>query len=81
MTFAAHNRSHLLKRESIAVATVHDRVVLKIGNAEMQMPYETALTLSQWLRVRAKEAKRFAGDNSRHWSAIGILDDAEQTRG
>ena len=71
----------LLKRERIAVSTENDLVVLQIGNAVMKMPYETAFTLSQWMRVRAKEAKRFAGDNSRHWSVVGVLTDAEQTRG
>ena len=42
--------------------------------AMFKMPYETALQLSQWLRVRGKEAKRRAGDMSRHLSAVGILD-------
>lgn len=49
-------------------------VRLSIGNADIDMPYETALQLSQWLRVRGKQAKRLAGDQSRHWSAIAILD-------
>jgi len=69
----------LLRRERIAVAAEGDLVVLTLGNVEIKMPYETALQLSQWLRVRAKEAKRTAGDTSRHWSAVGVLTDA--TRG
>lgn len=77
--FRPSNRQALLQRERIAVLAEGDRVILKIGNSEMQMPYETALTLSQWLRVRAKEAKRTAGDTSRHWSAVGVISDA--TRG
>ena len=75
---AIHNRE-LLRRERIAVAAEGDLVVLNLGNVEIKMPYETAFQLSQWLRVRAKEAKRTAGDLSRHWSAVGVLTDA--TRG
>jgi hypothetical protein len=63
-----------LERQRIAVRTEGELVVLEVGNAQLKMPYETALQLSQWLRVRGKEAKRNAGDNSRHWSAVGILD-------
>lgn len=56
------------------VRTEGELVVLQVGNAELKMPYETALQLSQWLRVRGKEAKRLAGDSSRHWSAIAVLE-------
>lgn len=72
---------NLLQRQRIAVASEGDLVVMTLGNVEVKLPYETALLLSQWLRVRAKEAKRRAGDNSRHWSAIGTLHDANVTRG
>jgi hypothetical protein len=58
----------------MAVSTEGEMVKLSIGNAEIRMPYETAIQLSQWLRVRGKEAKRKAGDMSRHWSAIAILE-------
>jgi hypothetical protein len=59
----------------IAVSAEGDTVLLAIGNAEIRMPYETALQLSTWLRVRGKQAKRTAGDTSRHWSVIGLLDE------
>jgi hypothetical protein len=61
-----------------------DMVVMTLGNTSVKLPYDTALLLSQWLRVRAKESKRFAGDVSRHWSVIGTLHDARHgpiTRG
>lgn len=61
--------------ERIAVRAEGERVVLTIGNADITFDYETALKLSQWLRVRGKQAKRTAGDLSRHWSAIAILED------
>lgn len=63
----------LLKKQRIEVRTEGQLVVLKIGNAEMKMEYETALQISTWLRVRGKEAKANAGDHSRHWSVIGKL--------
>ena len=49
-----------------------------IGNANMTMDYETALRMSQVLRMAAKEAKRNAGDTSRSWRIIGNLTDAEE---
>jgi hypothetical protein len=71
----------LLKRQRIAVSSEGDLVVMQLGNVTLKMPYEDALQLSQWIRVRAKEAKRRAGDTSRHWSVIGTLHDANVTRG
>lgn len=66
--------SPLLSRQRIAVVAEGDMVKLSIGNADIRMPYETAIQLSQWLRVRGKEAKKTAGDMSRHWSAIGLIE-------
>lgn len=66
--------TELLQRQRIAVKARGDQVVLTIGNADIGFSYETALQLSQWLRVRGKEAKKNAGDMSRHWSAIGIIE-------
>ena len=66
--------SALLSKQRIAVAAEGELVKLTIGNADIKMPYETAIQLSQWLRVRGKEAKRNAGDVSRHWSAIGLIE-------
>ena len=66
--------SNLLSKQRIAVDIEGELVKLSIGNTDIKMPYETALQLSQWLRVRGKEAKKNAGDISRHWSAIGLLE-------
>jgi hypothetical protein len=54
-----------------------EQVILRIGDSEVRMGYECAIQLSQWLRVRGKEAKRRAGDMSRHWSAIALLEHLE----
>lgn len=64
----------LLSKQRMAVEIEGDLVKLSIGNSDIRMPYETALQLSQWLRVRGKEAKRKSGDVSRHWSAIGMIE-------
>lgn len=69
--------SPLLSKQRISVNTEGELVTLTVGNTTLKMPYETALQLSQWLRVRGKEAKRLAGDMSRHWSAIGIIEGLE----
>jgi hypothetical protein len=66
--------SPLLSRQRISVDSVGDHVLLTIGNSTIKMPYETAIQLSQWLRIRGKEAKKRCGDMSRHWSVIGVLD-------
>jgi hypothetical protein len=71
-----HARTDLLKQQRIAVDAEGELVTLVLGNVAVKMGYETALTLSQWLRVQAKRAKRHAGDNSRHWSVIGTLHNA-----
>lgn len=68
--------NNLLKQERISVVSEGELVVMQLGNVTVKLPYDTALLLSQWLRMRAKEAKRRAGDKSRHWSVIGTLHDA-----
>ena len=67
----------LLTKERITVASEGDIVHIDLGNVRVSLQYEAALLLSQWVRVRAKEAKRRAGDVSRHWSVLGTLHDAQ----
>lgn len=64
----------LLQKQRMEVGTEGELVTLTIGNTTIKMPYEAALQLSQWLRVRGKEAKRRAGDTSRHWSVVANLE-------
>ncbi len=64
----------LLKPQITEVKLEGQLVVLKIGSSEIKMEYETAIQLSTWLRVKGKEAKRIAGDDSRRWTVIGRLD-------
>ena len=67
----------LLTKQNISVDTVNDMVRLRIGNAEMNMPYETAIQLGGWLWHHGKQAKRNAGDRSKHFHVLGTLTDAE----
>lgn len=60
----------LLKKERIAVRSAGATVVMKASAAEASLPYEAALQISQWIRVRAKESQARAGDVTRHWSEI-----------
>lgn len=66
-----------LQRMRMEVVCRGELVDLVVGNTTLTMPYDAALQLSQWLRVRGKEAKRNAGDLSRHWSVIGLLEGVE----
>lgn len=64
----------LLSKQRIAVVDVGEIVEMTVGNSTLTMGYETALQLSQWLRVHGKKAKRNAGDTSRHWSAVAMIE-------
>src|SRR5262245_15769161 len=73
-TPSVHTKPSLLEPKRIAVDIEGELVVVTIGNSHLRMHYEDALKISQWLRVRAKEAKRLCGDFSKNWSALGTLD-------
>lgn len=65
----------VLKTEQVTVAIEGDLVVFKLGNREpIKFHYESALQVSQMIRLKAKEAKQKAGDVSRHWSALANLE-------
>jgi hypothetical protein len=52
-------------------------VVARIGSNTFRLHFENALTLSQWLRMRAKESRNRAGD-TRHWEEIANLSDLQR---
>lgn len=49
------------------------RVALHIGNTALRVDHDAALQMATWLRMRAKEAKRWAGDTSRTMRIAGTL--------
>lgn len=59
----------LLKKHEIAVSQEGGTVILTAGSAMASIPYQAALQISQWIRVRAKESQKRAGDTT-HWSRI-----------
>lgn len=67
-------QDRLLSKQRIEVRDVGDRVELTIGNSTVGFDYETALRISAWMRMHAKRAKATAGDQSRSWRALAILD-------
>lgn len=75
---AIHNKPALLTPQTLAVSSEGEIVVVHVGNSALRMHYSDALKISQWIRVRAKEAKNRAGDMSRHWSSLAILEDASK---
>lgn len=66
-----------LKAEQIRTDVERDLVVVAFGADEMRLPHKAALTIAQWIRMRAKESKRRAGDLGRHWSVIGTQHDLQ----
>jgi hypothetical protein len=61
--------NNLLTREHIDVRQEGISVVVRLRDSKATIPYEPAITIGQWLRVRAKQSKNRAGD-TRHWSEI-----------
>lgn len=66
--------SPLLSRQRISVEARGEMVRMTFGNVVIDFDYETGLQLSQWLRVKSKQAKHNAGDHSRQWRALAWLD-------
>ena len=50
---------------------------IEIGGHKLTMDYPCAIKLSQMLKVHGKQAKKFAGDASKHFMTEAILTDAE----
>jgi hypothetical protein len=69
-----HTPPPLLTPQALAVRSEGELVVVTVGGSDLRLHYEDALKVSQWIRVRAKEAKRRCGDVSRHWSTLAVLD-------
>lgn len=61
----------------MAVSNDGSLVSMHIGNVQIDLTYETALQLSVMLRVHGKRVKNLAGDGSRHWMVVGMMEDAE----
>ena len=60
------------------VAWEKNLVVFTFDEATIKVHYSDAYELYGWLRVAAQNAKRWAGDRSRHWTTQAHLADAEE---
>ncbi len=68
----------LLESQNMLVSHELDTVWVEIGGRRLTMDYPTAIKLSSMLRTHAKQAKKFAGDASKHWTSEAVLTDAEE---
>lgn len=68
--------SGVLTKQTFTTHAEGETCVLTIGNAELRFGYADGFKLSQAIRVTCKEAKANAGDTARHWSVLGVMDDA-----
>lgn len=56
-----------------------DTVVLDINGTELKMEYPYAIAVAEKIKLHGKQAKKWAGDSSKHWStAASLLTDAEE---
>lgn len=66
---AIHVRPKLHEYRRSDVSTYGRLVLIKIGLNTISLHFESAFTIAQWLRMRAKESRNRVGD-TRHWSEI-----------
>ena len=67
----------LVEKLRMEIGHVGTQVYFQIGNHKLEMEYPDAIKVSQLLRTHAKQAKKFAGDASKHWLTEAVLTDAE----
>ena len=58
-----------LKTQDVSVRPVGTQVAWRLGKTVAEIPYEAALTFSQWLRIRGKEARNNAKESA-NWLEI-----------
>jgi hypothetical protein len=63
----------IMQQTNVAVLAEADWVVVIFGNLKIRLPYADALTVSHWLVICAKQAKRMAGDNSHTINPLAYL--------
>lgn len=71
---AIHVKTPLEKFNSQQVGSEGRLVRVQIGNNTIRTHFENALKISQWLRLKAKECQRIAGDTERPWYTIAVVE-------
>jgi hypothetical protein len=72
----APQASPLLTKQALAVSSKGENVLLQIGNTELAMHYEHALSLSRWMRQEAQWIKRGRG-RGKATRTLGVMQDAD----
>lgn len=65
----------VLRKERIHITSEHDRVLINIGNLQVDMPYASSFKIAQGLRLASKDAMRYAKEDPHTWSTIAALND------
>lgn len=68
----------LLTRDKMEISHERDLVRFTFKGAQFAMPYDVAFQLSGLLRMHAKQAKKFNGDGSKHYSSFSAMTNAEE---
>ncbi len=69
----------IIRPLKVRVFHERDTVVLEIDGTRLAMEYPYAIAIAGQLRMHGKQAKKFAGDFSKHWSTeASVLTDAEE---
>ena len=71
------NSGQPLKKFNWRVDINGELIYLWFGNVRVGFHFESGFKISQWLRLGAAQAKRFAGDTSKSIHASGRLTDGE----
>ena len=71
-------RTTLTRRFNWSVGGRGEMVVLMFGNITLEIHFSDALRLATWLRVGARQAKLWAGDQSKTVMSLARLSDAEE---
>lgn len=58
-----------LNAKDVDIRAQGQMVMVRFGHIKAGLPFAAAETISQWIRLRGKEAKRNAGELA-HWSSI-----------
>jgi hypothetical protein len=66
-----------LKKFTWRVDVSGEMIHVWLGNVRLGFHFESGFKLSQWIRLGAAQAKRFAGDTSKTLHASGRLTDGE----
>ena len=57
----------ILSKQRIHIVSEYDQVLLHVGNVVVSMPYATAFSIAQGIRLASKDAMRYAKEDVNNW--------------